>query len=157
MFTISDTFPVSFNNFTGVIPKEIWYLKELEVLILGRNNFEVLINAYYKTKKVEAAMNLFREIRHKGLTPNVVVCNTVMQGLFSAESYLSAREVFDEMQAAGIKPNFHTYCIMLDGLCKIGKVHEAMQLFHSMEADGVDLHISMYNIILDGLFQQSLP
>ena len=72
------------------------------------HSYFIPIDAYYKNNKVEAAMNLFQEIRHKGLAPDTVTYTTVVQRLFGAGRYLSAKEVFGEIQAASLKPSFHT-------------------------------------------------
>ncbi|CDP04645.1 unnamed protein product [Coffea canephora] len=109
-------------------------------------------------------MKLFREIPHKGLTPDIVIYSTVLQGLFSSGRYLSAREIFNEMQASGMKPHFHTYCVMLDGLCKTGYIDEALHkrldsardLFNNLSLNGLDPNVITYNTMIAGLLSEGL-
>ncbi|GFQ05680.1 pentatricopeptide repeat-containing protein at1g62680 mitochondrial [Phtheirospermum japonicum] len=78
-------------------------------------------------------MLMFREIPRRGLQPNIVTYNTILQGLFRGGRCSEALEIFDELQAVGLKPDFYTYCNMLDGLCRNGQVERALLLLDELE------------------------
>ncbi|KAJ0716955.1 putative tetratricopeptide-like helical domain superfamily [Helianthus annuus] len=109
-----------------------------------------LLNGYCKSLKIEEAIHMFHEVTRKGLNPDVIFYNTMIQGLFRVGRCGDACQLFDEMQAQGQTPNEYTYGIILDGLCSNHQVEEALSLFHLVGDSKLNYNIVVYSILIDG-------
>uniref|UniRef100_A0A803KMQ3 Pentatricopeptide repeat-containing protein n=1 Tax=Chenopodium quinoa TaxID=63459 RepID=A0A803KMQ3_CHEQI len=87
----------------------------------------------------------------KGITPDVVTYNTLIDGLCKTNRLTLARELFTDMQAHGVTPDVFTYNSLLDCLCKSAQLDEAVALLEDMEDTGIKPDIVTYNILIDSL------
>ncbi|KAM7522725.1 hypothetical protein LguiA_012627 [Lonicera macranthoides] len=96
--------------------------------------YNALMDGYFL--RIDEAMHLFKEIPCKGLNYNVVIYNSMLQGLFENGRCASARELFDEVFSKGLQPDVCTYTVMINGLCQEGLFDEAKELLIRMEECG---------------------
>lgn len=75
-----------------------------KIIVRDVRSFSILITGYCKKMKIEDAVDLFREMRLKGL--NVVTYTSMLQGLLQGGRCFDARMLFDELRAAGIKQSY---------------------------------------------------
>ncbi|KAJ9178665.1 hypothetical protein P3X46_010532 [Hevea brasiliensis] len=116
-------------------------------------SYNILINGYCKSKRIDEAKKLFDEMPWKSLFPNSVTFNALIKGLWQVGWPRIAKELFKNMCSHGPQPNIATYRILLDGLCKQGDLDEALTLFKTMEKSQFKLDNVIYTILIDGLFK----
>ncbi|GKC34183.1 putative tetratricopeptide-like helical domain-containing protein [Tanacetum coccineum] len=97
--------------------------------------YSSLINGYCKNKKVNEALDVFRDIQNKGLIHDVFTYNSMMQGLFETKNPVAATQLFNEMLAKGLNPDIFTYGTLLNGMCNNSQVSDALVLFRKLEKD----------------------
>ena len=81
-------------------------------------SYNILINGYCKAEMIDEAKQLFNEMIHQGLTPNIVSYNT--HGFCQLGKLREAQELNENMHTNGNLPDLCTYSILLDGFCKQG-------------------------------------
>ena len=69
-------------------------------------------------------MRIFHEMSNKGVIPNVMTYNTLIDRFFKVERPQATLELFHKMQACGQHPDPLTYAILLDGFCKNRRIAE---------------------------------
>uniref|UniRef100_A0A0D9XLB6 NB-ARC domain-containing protein n=1 Tax=Leersia perrieri TaxID=77586 RepID=A0A0D9XLB6_9ORYZ len=67
---------------------------------------------------MEDALALFREMVNKGISPNFITCDIMMQGFFQTGRAANAKELFLWIIKSGIQIKLRTYNMILHGLCK---------------------------------------
>ncbi|XP_021771487.1 putative pentatricopeptide repeat-containing protein At1g12700, mitochondrial [Chenopodium quinoa] len=87
----------------------------------------------------------------KGITPDVVTFNTLIDGSCKANRLTLARQLFIDMQAHGVTPDVVSYSSLLDGLCKCKRLDEAVALLEDMEDKGIKPDTVTYSILMDSL------
>ncbi|MFQ6671474.1 hypothetical protein Gotur_036007 [Gossypium turneri] len=84
-------------------------------------SYNIMINGYYKAKRIDEAMELFHEISQKGPNPDIVTYNTLMQ----------------PMRNSKLELDTVCYNILIDGLCKSGYIEVGKELFHKLSVNGL--------------------
>ncbi|KAF6165205.1 hypothetical protein GIB67_007190 [Kingdonia uniflora] len=111
--------------------------------------FTTFLKGFFKENRVKDAIQLFNKIARKrswmklckflkicvarGLTPNVITYNSLIDGLCKVGRVAVAQELFMEMQVRGPSPNIYTYSTLVNGLFTNGSYEEAMRLFEKMQ------------------------
>ncbi|MFQ6627437.1 hypothetical protein Gotur_006333, partial [Gossypium turneri] len=132
-------------------------------------SYNIMINGYCKSKRLDEAMELFHQIAQNGPIPDTVTYNTLMQamqnsrlklnvasynilidGLCKAGNIEVGKELFHKLSVNGLKPNVYTYAIMINGFCRDGLPDEAYQLFRSMEDNDCLPDSFCYNVMIQG-------
>ncbi|KAL4597154.1 hypothetical protein ACB092_12G215300 [Castanea dentata] len=133
-----------------------------KVCVLDVFSYNILINGYCKSRKMDEAMCLFLEMSNKGMIIDVVTYNTLICGLCQTKGWTviynilidgfcnvreltTAREIFSGLLAKGLQPNVQTYNIMIKRFCKNGLVDEANELLEKMDSNGSLQHSETSN------------
>lgn len=89
-----------------------------------RWSYTAMIKIYGSVGKVERALQLFDEMLHRGVEPNVMGATCLIQCLGKAKRIGDAVKVFDIALQRGIKPDERLCCCLLSlvSLCKDGEV-----------------------------------
>uniref|UniRef100_A0A6N2MM83 Pentacotripeptide-repeat region of PRORP domain-containing protein n=1 Tax=Salix viminalis TaxID=40686 RepID=A0A6N2MM83_SALVM len=110
------------------------------------HSYNILINGYCKSRRMEEAKSLLAEMSHKALPPDTVChLHTLMQ--------VYSWEQFSRLFVDGIRPTLQTYSVMIKGLLKEGLSDEAYKSFRKMEDDGFTPDSCSYNVIIQGFLQ----
>jgi leucine-rich PPR motif-containing protein len=86
---------------------------------------------------MEKAFALLDEMAKKGLEPDILCYNTLIDGFCKSGDILHARKVFNIILDKGLVPDCMTYTALIDGNCKIGDITDAFDLYNEMLARGV--------------------
>uniref|UniRef100_A0A1S4CP91 Pentatricopeptide repeat-containing protein At1g12700, mitochondrial n=1 Tax=Nicotiana tabacum TaxID=4097 RepID=A0A1S4CP91_TOBAC len=110
-----------------------------------------------KEGKVEDAEEVMRHMNGKGVEPNVVTYNVIIDGYCLRGQMDRARSLFDSMTDKSIKPDIFSYSTLINGYCKKKKLDEAMHLFHEISRNGLKPSIVTYNTIFEnGLVEKAM-
>ncbi|KAB1224493.1 hypothetical protein CJ030_MR2G016382 [Morella rubra] len=85
---------------------------------------------------------------------NVVLYNTVIDGLCKDRLVTEALNLSSEMTSKGIHPNLVTYNSLIQGLCKSGEWKEATKLLNDMLQHKIRLDMWTFSILVDTLWQK---
>uniref|UniRef100_A0A2N9FRW3 Pentacotripeptide-repeat region of PRORP domain-containing protein n=1 Tax=Fagus sylvatica TaxID=28930 RepID=A0A2N9FRW3_FAGSY len=69
----------------------------------------------------------------KGLNPDVVICNCIIDALCFKKRIPEALQVFTEMKQQGCPPDVATYNSLIKHLCKIQRMEKVYELLDEME------------------------
>ncbi|GAB2229909.1 hypothetical protein Drorol1_Dr00014165 [Drosera rotundifolia] len=100
---------------------------------LDRYTYGIFINALAKAGKISKAVELFRAMWEKGCTPDVPICNTVIDGLCFKKRIPEALAIFKEMNDKDCQPDVATYNTLIKHLCKIHRMEKVYELLEEME------------------------
>ncbi|KAJ8423793.1 hypothetical protein Cgig2_024302 [Carnegiea gigantea] len=108
-------------------------------------------DAMCKLGKVEEAVKLLEEMKHRNMVPDLIHYSTLINGYCLEGKLLDACNVFEEVKAKGFEPDVITYNILVSGFARYGLVGDALNLLDHMMAQGLAPDISMQNKIIEGL------
>jgi pentatricopeptide repeat protein len=112
-------------------------------------SYTTVIHGFSKEGEVGKAHTLFREMLDRGIPPNVVTCNSIMDGLVQAMD--KSEEVLRQMFDKHIMPNCTTYTCLLHGYLSLGQSKEAVRILKELSRDGQRPDVVTYNMLIDCL------
>ncbi|CAJ1936701.1 unnamed protein product [Sphenostylis stenocarpa] len=135
-------------------------MAEMEEMRIKPNlvTFGILVNYLCKTRRIDAALEVFDKLRGKregnwvGVEPDVVLFNTLIDGLCKAGREEHGLNLLQEMKTKKhCRPNAITYNCLIDGFCKAGKIGKARELYSQMIEEGVEPSMVTLNTLVNGL------
>ncbi|XP_068649634.1 pentatricopeptide repeat-containing protein At2g13420, mitochondrial-like [Aristolochia californica] len=126
--------------------------------VLDEKIYTVLIYGWCRANRVDMAERFLREMIDKGLEPNVVTYNVILNGICRKSSLhpderfektiRAAEKVFDEMRTRGIDPDITSYSIVLHVYSRAHKPDISLAKFHSMRQSGICPTIATYTSVI---------
>ncbi|KMT14060.1 hypothetical protein BVRB_4g078880 [Beta vulgaris subsp. vulgaris] len=120
--------------------------------------YVVLIDGWCKVKRVDMGEKLLREMIKKGIEPNVVCYNVLLNGICRKSSLhpddrfertiRAADKVFDEMRERGIEPDVTSYSIVLHVCSRAHKPDLSLDRLEMMKAKGVSPSVATYTSVV---------
>ncbi|XP_059295663.1 pentatricopeptide repeat-containing protein At1g63130, mitochondrial-like [Lycium ferocissimum] len=96
-------------------------------------------------------INSLNEMKQKGIPPDIVIYNSIINGLCKFGQCEKVKTLFSEMENLNIYPNVGTFpCDRWT--CKEGKVEDAEKLIKHMIDKDVEPDLITYNVIMDGYY-----
>ncbi|XP_074279736.1 uncharacterized protein LOC141605006 [Silene latifolia] len=84
-----------------------------------------------------------------GCKPNLVIYNTLIDGLSKDKLVTEALNLFSVMKTEGIKPDVFTYNSMIRGMFTLGRKGEAKEILVEMMESNIEPDVSTYNMLVD--------
>ncbi|KAM0922964.1 hypothetical protein ACQ4PT_005831 [Festuca glaucescens] len=112
--------------------------------------YTALMLAWCNARNLVEAGRVWNEMLDKGMKPDVVVHNTMIEGLLRGQRRPEAVKMFDLMKAKGPSPNVRTYTMLIRNHCKRGKMDMAMRCFEEMQEGGCQPDVATYTCFLVG-------
>lgn len=119
-------------------------------------NYSIMIDALCKALHVNKALDLCTLAIKKGLTLNIFVYNSVLNGLCSQGSLVEAFRLFDSLENIDVLPTEVTYGTLIDALVKEGLLQDARVLFKRMFMKDLRPNTHIYNSLIDGYCKANL-
>ncbi|KAK1303349.1 Pentatricopeptide repeat-containing protein [Acorus calamus] len=116
--------------------------------------YGVVVNLLCKAGKLEEAVEQFEYCKEKGVSINMVIYCSLIDGFGKVGRVDKAERLFEEMVNGGIVPDSYCYNAIIDALTKHGRIDEALDMFRRMESEGCDQTVYTYTILIDGLFRK---
>ncbi|KAM5566290.1 pentatricopeptide repeat-containing protein [Rosa sericea] len=112
--------------------------------------YNVLLNGWFRARKLKKAERLWVEMKRDGVKPSVVTYGTLVEGYCRMRRPEIAMELVGEMRREGIEPNAIVFNPIIDALGEAGRFKEAwgmMEWFSVLESGPT---ISTYNSLVKG-------
>uniref|UniRef100_A0A0D9WFH2 Pentacotripeptide-repeat region of PRORP domain-containing protein n=1 Tax=Leersia perrieri TaxID=77586 RepID=A0A0D9WFH2_9ORYZ len=113
-------------------------------------SYTALMLAWCNARNLVEAGRVWNEMLEKGMKPDVVVHNTMIEGLLRGQRRPEAVKMFELMKAKGPAPNVWTYTMLIRDHCKKGKMDLAMRCFQEMKDVGCQPDVATYTCLLVG-------
>ncbi|WRX26427.1 Pentatricopeptide repeat - like 10 [Theobroma cacao] len=132
---------------------------------IAQEGFVIRLMALYgKAGMFEHAQKLFDEmpelkcdplsvvdtLEKKGLEPDVITFNTLLDGLFSKGRIADGEKIWGLMEEKNVVPNVRTYNSKLRGLVYEKEIVKAVELWEEMENKGIKPDVYSYNAMIKG-------
>ncbi|XP_055830769.1 pentatricopeptide repeat-containing protein At1g62670, mitochondrial-like [Solanum dulcamara] len=106
----------------------------------------------YIKKKLDEAMQLFREISQKGSMSNIVT--TLLSCKYGLVE--EAMSLFKKLERKREDTSIAFYNVVINGLCKNGKLKEAYAVFENLYFIGLLPDVRTYNVMINGFCLEGL-
>ncbi|KAF8068521.1 hypothetical protein N665_1146s0014 [Sinapis alba] len=118
-------------------------------ITLDRFCYNVAFDALIKLGRVDAAIELFREMTCEGIAPDVVNYTTLIGGCCQQGRCVEAIDLIIEMENKGKPPDIVTYNVLAGGFAR--NAENASDILKLMEARGVKPSSVTHNMVIQGL------
>ncbi|CAH8281695.1 unnamed protein product [Eruca vesicaria subsp. sativa] len=88
--------------------------------------FNILLNGWFRARKLKQAENLWTEMKEMNVKPSVVTYGTLIEGYCRMRRVEIALEVLEEMKMAEMELSFMVFNPIIDGLGEAGRLQEAL-------------------------------
>ncbi|XP_077221479.1 pentatricopeptide repeat (PPR) superfamily protein [Tasmannia lanceolata] len=112
--------------------------------------YNILLNGWFRSRKLRKAERLWEEMRRDHVTPTVVSYGTAIEGYCRMRRVEKAIELLEEMKRVGIELNVIVYNPIIDALAEAGQFKEALGMLERMSVYGLSPTISTYNSLVKG-------
>ncbi|CAN6224215.1 unnamed protein product [Urochloa humidicola] len=113
-------------------------------------SYTALMLAWCNARNLVEAGRVWNEMLEKGMKPDVVVHNTMIEGLLCGQRRPEAVKMFELMKAKGPPPNARTYTMLIRDHCKRGEMDMAMRCFEEMPEARCQPDVATYTCLLVG-------
>ncbi|KAI5314497.1 hypothetical protein L3X38_043673 [Prunus dulcis] len=111
--------------------------------------YNTLIDAYCKLNRIDQAFELLRLMALKGLEPNLISYNVVINSGYCKEGNVHQALVLqEEMWSDRLSPNVFN---VINAMCKPKNFNRAMEFFDQMRVRGLRPNERMYTTLIDVL------
>lgn len=120
--------------------------------------YSTIIKGYVCNKEPDKVMVLYDEMRSRGIKPNAITYNTILNAFAQCKAMHRAPMLLQEMRDAQppIEPDIVTYSTIVKGYCASGELDKALSLHKVMKQDAnLKPDEVAYNSLLDGCTKQN--
>lgn len=120
--------------------------------------YTVLIYGWCKIGRIKTAQSFLNEMIDKGIEPNVVTYNVLLNGVCRKVSLhpeerfertiRNAEEVFDQMRESGIEPDVTSFSILLHVYSRAHKPQLVLDKLSLMKEKGICPNVVMYTSVI---------
>ncbi|MFQ6652723.1 hypothetical protein Gotur_027843 [Gossypium turneri] len=115
--------------------------------------YNTVIDCLCKNGLLNEALNLFSEVKVKGIRPDIFTC--LIHAMSNSVQKETAR-LLNEMMDNNISLNIVTYNTMIDAHCKEGMISEAAKIVDTMRKHGIEPNAITYNICIDACYKEGM-
>jgi len=109
--------------------------------------------AHYSSR----AMDLWHDMRSRGIRVNTVVCNALIDAQARCGCIDEITQIVTAMEKDGCKPDVITFSTIMKGYCVKGDLDKAYDVFKSTQESGLVTDAIVYNTLLDGCLRHHRP
>ncbi|GLU19629.1 hypothetical protein SLE2022_358670 [Rubroshorea leprosula] len=112
--------------------------------------YNILLNGWFRSRKLKHGERLWMEMRKEGVLPTVVTYGTLVEGYCRMRRVERAIELVDEMKSVGLQPNSMIFNPIIDALGEAGRFKEALGMIERLSVCESGPTISTYNSLVKG-------
>ncbi len=106
--------------------------------------YSSLLSLLLKAEHIQLAESVMRDIRARGIIPNTILYNVMLDVHALQGQYTAAIQLWREMRAHNQPSTPNTYRALMQAAIYDRKPHEAKQLFHAMQSNGIKPDLPVY-------------
>ncbi|KAF3773656.1 Pentatricopeptide repeat-containing protein [Nymphaea thermarum] len=91
--------------------------------------FEILMDVYVGSGRMDDAARALHECRKVGLAPGLRFCNSLLRSTLKVNRMDMFWKVYDDIMGVGVEPDVYTFSILINAFCKIGQVDVARKMY----------------------------
>jgi len=120
-------------------------------------SYNTMAKCYAQHNDFDGARGVIHRLRRRGLAPNAITFNSVMDGAVRSRRAAEAWEVLEDMRASGLTPDKYTCSILVKGLGQEtppGQIQTALALLQ--ESNGAldkSLRTALYHAVIEAAAQ----
>ncbi|XP_068644543.1 pentatricopeptide repeat-containing protein At1g64583, mitochondrial-like [Aristolochia californica] len=114
-------------------------------------DFNSLLYALVKARKLEAAISLFSELLSYGLSPTSWTLSTMILCYCQKNVPDEAKRILDLMVQSGFSPKVTTFTILINCFSRSGRLQKAFEIFDIMGRTKCKPSVQTYNCLISGL------
>ncbi|PIA58413.1 hypothetical protein AQUCO_00500380v1 [Aquilegia coerulea] len=111
-------------------------------------SYTITIQALCLLEELDSAVSLLDEMETKGLKPNLVTFNTLLNMFYEAGRILEAERIWARMEKKEIVPDIRSYNAKLKGLVVKGKISEAEKLLGELRTKEPKADTFSFNVLI---------
>ncbi|CAI0414856.1 unnamed protein product [Linum tenue] len=112
--------------------------------------YTILLNGWFRSRKLKHAERLWFEMERDGVKPTVVTYGTLVGGYCRMRRVEIALDLVDEMRRKEIKPNAIIYNTIIDALAEAGRFKEVSGMMEHLLLCESGPTLSTYNSLVKG-------
>jgi pentatricopeptide repeat domain-containing protein 1 len=116
-----------------------------------------LMSSCAKGGQWERSLNLMREMRSKGIEPDVVCFSAAINACAKARQIKEALVLFREMRVHGLRPDLISYNALIGACSKCGFYKGAIAAIEEMRKDGMQPDVITYNAAISACANAGYP
>jgi len=109
----------------------------------------IVLKGFASSNRPEQAMELWREIRSKGMKINLVAYNSLLDAQARAGNTDDVCEVLQTMASEGTCPDSITHSVIVKAYCVKGQLDKAIKAMKGMQQLNLEHDAVVYNTVLD--------
>ncbi|XP_061369632.1 pentatricopeptide repeat-containing protein At1g74900, mitochondrial [Gastrolobium bilobum] len=114
-------------------------------------SYNIIANGWCLIKRTPMALQVFKEMVERGITPTLVTYNILLKGYFRTNQLKEAWEFFLEMKKRKCEIDVVTYTTMVHGFGVAGEVKRSRRVFDEMVREGLVPSVATYNALIQVL------
>ncbi|KAE8681286.1 cell division cycle 20.1, cofactor of APC complex-like [Hibiscus syriacus] len=119
--------------------------------------YNIMVDGYVRQGNLEEALELYKIITEKGITPTTVTFNSLIYGFCKNGNLAEARRLVETIRLHGLEPTVVTYTTLMNAYCEDGNMRCMLKLLQEMHAKGIrPTHVTCTVIIKGFCKQQKL-
>jgi len=119
--------------------------------------YSTLAKGFATARHSSRAMDLWHDMRTRGIRVNTVVCNALIDSQARCGCIDEITQIVSAMEADGCKPDVITFSTIMKGYCVKGDLDKAYDVFRSTQETGLVTDAIIYNTLLDGCLRHNRP
>jgi len=112
--------------------------------------YSTIIKGFANTRQASRAMDVWEEMRARGVKMNTVVFNALIDAQARVGAMDAVSRCMETMEAEGCVPDVITYSTIVKGYCVKGDMNRALEVFRCMQKNKMAINSIIYNTLLDG-------
>ena len=119
--------------------------------------YSTLAKGFATASQSSRAMNLWHDMRSRGITLNTIVCNALIDAQARCGCIDEITQIVSTMEKEGCKPDVITFSTIMKGYCVKGDLDKAYDVFRSTQKIGLVTDSIIYNTLLEGCARHNRP
>jgi len=119
--------------------------------------YSTLAKGFATARQSARAMDLWHDMRSRGIGANTVVCNALIDAQARNGCIDEITQIVSAMEKDGCKPDVITFSTITKGYCVKGDLDKAYDVLISTQENGLVTDAIIYNTVLDGCLRHNRP
>jgi pentatricopeptide repeat domain-containing protein 1 len=105
----------------------------------------------------QKAASILKQMTERGIHPNVVSYNTLMNAWVAANQPMKCAETMQEMRGAGVVPNVTSYTTLMNAWVAANQPVKCAETMQEMRGAGVVPNVTSYNTLMNAWVAANQP